>query len=156
MVRDYTQQYYGPATRAGAAAISDDYAGAKAMADYRRRVDAAWPAVTVTDVEADGLPDTPVLGSTLTLSATVGLGGLGPSDVSVQAVFGHVDQDEQLGDVVTVPMLHQGSAAGGERFLADTTLPLSGSVGYTVRVLPHHPLLAGDAELGRVAGPSPM
>lgn len=156
MVRDYTQQYYGPATRAGAAAISDDYAGAKAMADYRRRVDSAWPAVTVTDVEADGLPDTPVLGSTLTLSATVGLGGLGPSDVSVQAVFGHVDQDEQLGDVVTVPMLHQGSAAGGERFLADTTLPLSGSVGYTVRVLPHHPLLAGDAELGRVAGPSPM
>ncbi|MGB6182616.1 MAG: alpha-glucan family phosphorylase [Rhodococcus sp. (in: high G+C Gram-positive bacteria)] len=155
MVRDYTEQYYGPASRAGAAAVADDFAGAKALADYRARVDAAWPEVTVTDVEADGLPDAPVLGSGLRLSATVGLGGLGPSDVSVQAVFGHVDPDDHLRDVVTVPMVHAGSAAtGGERFQTDTTLPLSGSVGYTVRVLPHHPLLAGDAEMGKVVEPA--
>jgi starch phosphorylase len=153
MVRDYTAQYYGPAARAGAAVITDDYAGAKALAEYRRRVDSAWSDITVTDVDADGLPDTPVLGSSLTLSATVALGGLSSSDVSVQAVFGHVDQDEQLRDVVSVPMTHEGGASGGERFTVTTTLPLSGSVGYTVRVLPHHTLLAGDAELGRVAGP---
>ena len=29
-------------------------------------------------------------------------------------------------------------------------LPVAGPVGYTVRVLPHHPLLAGDNELGLV------
>jgi starch phosphorylase len=30
-------------------------------------------------------------------------------------------------------------------------VPLSGAVGYTVRVLPHNALLASDAELGLVA-----
>jgi starch phosphorylase len=29
-------------------------------------------------------------------------------------------------------------------------LPVAGSVGYTVRVLPHHPMLASEAELGLV------
>ena len=37
--------------------------------------------------------------------------------------------------------------------VVDTALPLSGAVGYTVRVLPHHDLLAGDAELGLVTVP---
>lgn len=153
MVRDYTVQYYGPASRAGHAVAADGWAGARALAGYRRRVDAAWPAVTVRDVEAEGLPDTPVLGSALTLSAGIDLGGLTPADVTVQAVFGRVDSDEQLHDVVTVPMTHRGPVDGVDRFAAETELPLSGAVGYTVRVLPHHELLAGDAELGKVAGP---
>jgi len=48
-------------------------------------------------------------------------------------------------------MVHVGPGEGGtEIFTAQTPLPMSGSVGYTVRVLPHHPLLAGDTELGLV------
>ena len=50
-----------------------------------------------------------------------------------------------------VPMAHTGSADGGTEIFSTTTpLPVAGSVGYTVRVLPHHPLLAGDTELGLV------
>lgn len=30
-------------------------------------------------------------------------------------------------------------------------LPVAGAVGYTVRVLPNHPMLAADNELGLVA-----
>ena len=39
---------------------------------------------------------------------------------------------------------------GTEIFSTTTPLPVAGSVGYTVRVLPHPPLLAGDTELGLV------
>jgi glycogen phosphorylase len=35
-------------------------------------------------------------------------------------------------------------------FATTTPLPVAGSVGYTVRVLPHHPMLASDAELGLI------
>jgi starch phosphorylase len=35
-------------------------------------------------------------------------------------------------------------------YQAELALPHVGSVGYTVRVLPHHDLLATPAELGRV------
>jgi starch phosphorylase len=154
MVRDYTTGYYGPASRAGAAATADGFAGAKALAEYRGRIDSAWPSLRVLEVDSSGLPDTPVLGSELTLSAHVDLAGLSPEDVVVQAVLGKADSDENLSGVVTVPMAHSGQGTEGEAiFDVDTTLPMSGNVGYTVRVLPHHPALAGDAELGRVAAP---
>jgi glycogen phosphorylase len=52
---------------------------------------------------------------------------------------------------VTVPMPHAETADGGNEIFSTTTpLPVAGPVGYTVRVLPHHPLLASDTELGLV------
>jgi starch phosphorylase len=35
-------------------------------------------------------------------------------------------------------------------FSTTTSLPVAGAVGYTVRVLPHHPMLAAGSELGLV------
>jgi starch phosphorylase len=111
----------------------------------------AWPHIEVTDVDSTGLPDTPVLGSKLTLTATVQLAGLRPDEVTVQAVVGRVDTGDALVDPVTVEMPYTGTAAGGDHIFATTTpLPVAGSVGYTVRVLPHHPMLASEAELGLV------
>ena len=53
---------------------------------------------------------------------------------------------------VTVAMTHVGSGDAGqaELFVTTTPLPVAGLVGYTVRVLPHNDLLAGDNELGLV------
>ncbi|MCG5434461.1 alpha-glucan family phosphorylase [Mycobacterium sp. MYCO198283] len=154
MVRDYTERYYGPAARSYRRTVAADgdtpFGAARELADFRRRVVAAWPRVTVTDVDSTGLPDTPLLGSELTLTAKVDLGGLTPDEVAVQAVVGRVDATDALVDPVIVPMRHAGSD-GNEIFSTTTPLPVAGAVGYTVRVLPHHPLLAGDNELGLVA-----
>jgi starch phosphorylase len=85
------------------------------------------------------------------LSATVQLAGLRPDEVSVQAVLGRVDTADALLNPVTVAMVHTGTSDGGtETFSTTTPLPVAGPVGYTVRVLPHHPLLASDTELGLV------
>ena len=92
-----------------------------------------------------------MLGSELTLTATVQLAGLRPDEVVVQAVLGRVDTADGLIDPVTVEMPHTGTADGGNEIFSTTTpLPVAGPVGYTVRVLPHHPLLASDTELGLV------
>ncbi|SDE12918.1 alpha-glucan family phosphorylase [Rhodococcus tukisamuensis] len=154
MVRDYVVGLYAPAARAARTAVADGYAGARQVAAYRGRVEAAWPRVQVVQVDSSGLPDTPVIGADLTLRAHLRLGGLEPSEVAVQAVLGHVGADEELSETVVVPMTHAGSEDLGELFVAETRMPLSGAVGYTVRVLPHHELLAGDAELALVALPA--
>jgi starch phosphorylase len=121
------------------------------LAAYRRRVAKAWPNIKITDVDSFGLPDTPLLGSELSLTATVQLAGLRPDEVVVQAVLGRVDTSDDLVDPVTVPMAHTGSGDGGlEAFSTTAPLPVAGPVGYTVRVLPHNALLAGDNELGLV------
>lgn len=155
MVRDYTEKYYVPAAlslrRTVEATSGEPFGAARELADYRRRAHEAWPKIQITDVDSYGLPDTPLLGSQLTLTATVQLAGLRPDEVTVQAVLGRVDAGDVIVNPVTVPMAHTGSADGDtEVFSTSTPLPVAGPVGYTVRVLPHHRLLTADNELGLV------
>lgn len=155
MVRDYTEKYYLPAAQSlretVQATSGEPFGAARQLADYRRRAQDAWPKIQITDVDSYGLPDTPLLGSELTLTATVQLAGLRPDEVTVQAVLGRVDASDVLVNPVTVTMAHTGSAEGDtEVFSTSTPLPVAGPVGYTVRVLPHHRLLTADNELGLV------
>ncbi|WP_277243648.1 alpha-glucan family phosphorylase [Mycolicibacterium obuense] len=157
MVQDYTERYYLPAARALRQSIEPGvetegpFGAARELALYRQKVHKAWPNVRVVEVDSYGLPDTPLLGSELTLTARVCLEDLRPDEVTVQAVLGRVDTGDALVNPVTIPMTHSGKTdAGEELFTASTPLPVTGPVGYTVRVLPHHRLLAGDNELGLV------
>ena len=90
------------------------------------------------------------------LRAQVDLGGLTPEDVQVQSVTGRVDISEHLHDISTVDMVFvpatdsSGVVDTGFRYEAHLPLTQSGPVGYTVRVLPRHELLASPAELGLV------
>ncbi len=156
MVRDYTEKYYAPAAQSlrktvEPGAAGEPFGAARELAAYRQRAAEAWPKIQITDVDSYGLPDTPLLGSELTLTATVHLAGLRTDDVVVQAVLGRVDASDSLVNPETVPMQHTGTADGGNEIFSTTTpLPVAGPVGYTVRVLPHHQLLAGANELGLV------
>lgn len=155
MVRDYTEKYYAPAAQSLRRTVAPvdglPFGAARDLSAYRLRAREAWPQVAVTDVDSTGLPDTPLLGSQLTLTAAVQLAGLRPEEVVVQAVLGRVDATDVLVNPTYVEMLHTGPGDGGtELFSTTTPLPVAGSVGYTVRVLPHHSLLAADNELGLV------
>ncbi|OBI92486.1 alpha-glucan family phosphorylase [Mycobacterium sp. 1245805.9] len=156
MVRDYVEKYYTPAAESlrKTTAAEDggaEFDAARELAVYRRRAEEAWPKITITDVDSTGLPDSPVLGSKLTLTATVQLDGLAPDEVTVQALVGRVDTGDALLDPVTVEMSYTGTAEGGNQVFSTTTpLPLAGAVGYTVRVLPNNPMLAASNELGLV------
>jgi starch phosphorylase len=147
MVREYVDSYYAPAATSAARARADGYEAAKRLSEYRGRVDAAWESVRVTDAELSGSGSAaPALGSQVTVTATVDLAGLAVDDVSVQAVLGRVDDADELRDVVTMDMARLGDG----RYSAEVTLPHAGALGYTVRVLPKHNMLATPAELGKV------
>ncbi|WP_136244998.1 alpha-glucan family phosphorylase [Mycobacterium intracellulare] len=156
MVRDYVEQYYTPAAQSLRKTLAPadgggEFGAARELAAYRRRAYEAWPKIVITDVDSTGLPDSPVLGSKLPLTATVQLAGLAPDEVTVQAVVGRVDAGDALLEPITVEMSYPGTAEGGNQVFSTTTpLPLAGSVGYTVRVLPRHPMLAASNELGLV------
>jgi glycogen phosphorylase len=153
-VREYVEDWYAPAARAAARISVDGYGPARSLAAFRARLNAAWPRVQITGVDASGLPDTPEVGAPMTVRAAVELAGLDPSDVLVQAVVGRVGDTDDLVDTVTAAMEHVGVADGtGERFETVVKLPHAGLTGYTVRVLPAHPLLASSAELAKIVLP---
>ncbi|MCU4749369.1 alpha-glucan family phosphorylase [Streptomyces sp. G-5] len=151
MVREYVTGLYAPAARAHRAM---DAAAAADLAAYAARVQREWPNVAVGHVETGEEP--PVLGGALPLRAGILLGGLEPAEVEVQAITGTVDESDQLLNAEPVTLKPDGGPdlEGHWTYTADLPLRHPGPFGYTVRVLPSHPLLAGAAELGLVALPA--
>jgi glycogen phosphorylase len=170
MLRDYVNDLYAPAGRSARAVSANEDAGARELAEWRRRVVSAWPGVTVAHVEAGGPADAPSLGESLHVRAVVNLGGLTPADVDVQALYGRVDDADEItaGAVVSLSPTNgaisaDGGSAGGfdhagnggsVAFEGEVPLANTGSFGYAVRVLPTNPLLASPMELGLMAIPS--
>ena len=151
MLRDYVEQLYAPAAASGRALQDDAHRAARELADWRRNVVKAWPAVVVRHVESSGVGDTPELGTRLTVRAVVDLGTLRPDDVEVHAAYGRVDEADQISRAQVVPLAVAGDHGGGEwRYEGEIPLRHTGPVGYTVRVLPRHRSLASGADLGLV------
>jgi starch phosphorylase len=153
MVSEYVRRLYVPAAESSAQMAADGFAAARTLAQWRRHVEHAWPAVAVLHVDSQlsGSGDAQV-GDTLTLRAEVVLGDLAPEDVEVQAVYGAVTAaDDRLSDVESVSLRPATSTDGVRRYEGEVPLRRTGGFGYTVRVLPRHDLLAAPVELGLVA-----
>lgn len=149
MVRDYVTKLYTQA--AGASANLADDAVAESLATWKRQVRDSWPKVEVIRVESH-LPDTVEVGSANRFDAYVRLDGLRPQDVAVELVAGEVDVNDELHKVRITPMSLVGPVEDGVHQFSVTKESLfAGSVGYTVRIVPFHPLLASRSEMGLAA-----
>jgi glycogen phosphorylase len=157
MVGDYVTQLYAPAAESSRALAADGLGAARELAVWKARVRQAWPSVRIDHVEADGTE--PNLGAVLTVRVTAALGALAPSDVSVEVVYGRPGEDDDIMEpcYVTLAADTQSAPDGPPgpltRFSGEVELGRPGPLGYTVRVLPKHPLLVSRAELGLVTYP---
>jgi starch phosphorylase len=174
MVREYTEALYVPAAAASRALGDEDGFGpAKELAAWKKRVVAAWPRVRIEHVESEAAGQR--LGSALVVWASVALGQLNQGqlnqgqlnqgqlnqgelsqdDVTVEVVYGRPDDDDEIVSPAFATLTAEGpaGAAGLLRYSGEVSLDRPGSFGYTVRVLPSHPLLDSRAELGLVTYP---
>ena len=204
MVREYVSELYVPAALASRTLDADAFGPAKELAAWKKRVVQAWPQVRIEHVESESEASGQRLGSALVVRASVALGELTPDDVTVEVVYGHPDDDDEIASPAyavlapggddpqsppQTPPDHAGSPPippgppgapnGGAaapsmrsgpptpagppvpsgppadlvRYSGEVPLDQPGPFGYTVRVLPTHPLLDSRAELGLVTYP---
>lgn len=152
MVRQYVADLYVPAAKAERAISASSFQPARDLAAWTARVEAAWPNVHVAHVESGGVDATPQLGEPLHVRAYVELGDLTPDDVKVELVHGHAREGDVLTGIRRLRLdLEAHDLGSPATFHGTVTLDQSGSFGYTVRVVPNHPLLATPAELGLLA-----
>jgi glycogen phosphorylase len=155
MVRQYTTELYGPAARACRALAGDGGGGREAalLAAWKERVRLAWPGVRIELVETDDGAQVP--GARLSVRAGVALGELSPEDVAVEVVYGRTGDDDEIADPVRAELTLEGSQGADSVawYSGEAVLGQPGAFGYTVRVLPRHPMLAGPAEMGLVTAP---
>jgi starch phosphorylase len=155
MVREYVDRLYRHAWRHAEAVGADHARGARDLAAYAARVRSAWGGVAVVHVESGGVEAAHV-GDELQLRARVRLGSLSPDDVRVEVVSGRVGADETIQDASRIALHAEGErdAQGLLVYAGRVPLDRPGGFGYTVRVIPDHPLLRSAAELGLVAAAS--
>jgi glycogen phosphorylase len=147
MVREYTEVSYVPSHDRMARLLVSDFASARALAAWRRKVRDHWREVRVEDVTA---PPGEALhvGDEFTVEARVNLGALEPDDVSVQLYHGVIDSFGEIAHP-RVTLLRPVDGSLG-MFSGSTECRASGQYGFCVRVLPKHVDLANSFEPGLV------
>ncbi len=152
MVQDYVTRLYVPAAAHDVALRADGFAEAKALAAFVTRVKKSWPEVRVDNVDSSGIPQQAQAGDTLEVRAGVRLDGLSPDDVAVELAYGRTNEDDALERDHSVYRLSPVADAvdGVTTFTGVLPLTVTGTFGYTVRVVPSHPQLVSPVELGLV------
>src|SRR3970282_1886395 len=140
MVQEYLEKLYLPAHRAGRRLGENDFAAAKALAAWRRRVRKAWPHVSVRIEEPPGGPEHKV-GGTASVVIRAELGNLSPENVKVELVHGPMGSSGEILGWETVQAGLVSSDGTVSMFKAEIPCRVSGRYGYTARVVPRHPEL---------------
>lgn len=155
MVREYVERLYAAGRARPARAGRGGRAAARHLEGEGARGLVEAVRVGHVDASAAAEAEAAELGSALALRVQVALGGLAPEDVEVQAVSGAVDESDGIREAETQTLKPVGGPDlnGCQRYEGTLELSRTGPFGYTVRVLPSHPLLASSAELGLVALP---
>ncbi len=148
MVKEYTDEMYITALQLGARGDANNYALARELAEWERRLRAEWGNVSVT---AEGPREGQLaVGQAIRVTANVRLGGLRPDDVRVELVTAR-DDNGALNERQVIAMRQEGGegqADGAYRYRASFDPTANGSLVYGVRVVPSHPGLRNPLELG--------
>jgi starch phosphorylase len=168
VLRDYLREFYVPAARHGRALAAEGFQAARARGQWKEKVRAAWPGVTLKLL---GSPAAEIaFAERVTLEVDVALNGLAPHDVRVECQVGHVLGSELVvpvqgyaenrrpkygvgyleGRAVLVEPFTPGTVdeAGVCRYRLEFQPPWAGTLQFEVRAVPDHPHLSHPYELG--------
>ena len=141
MVRDYVVQMYEPMAKRAEALSANEYARAKKLADWKRRVLQAWGRVSVLNVELDSTALVTDLGATRQATAEIALGDLKASEVAVELLHGPISAADEIAswEVVRMELKEPATGPGISVWDGSFVCDAAGRHGFTVRVVPSHP-----------------
>jgi len=149
MVQEYVNRYYLPCSERFNTLCHDDFAGAKDLASWRRKLMTGWQEISVEGVSSGESLEMPS-GKELEVVARIVLGSLTPEDVTVEAYYGRLDQNGDFAERDTVPLQAEDSADGLCIFRGQIPCQKTGRFGYTVRITPSKEKLENRFAMGLV------
>jgi starch phosphorylase len=149
MVQEYVSLYYRPCSERFNTLCHDDFAGAKDLASWGRKLMTSWQEISVEGVSSGESLEMPS-GKKLKVAAKIVLGSLTPEDVTVEAYYGRLDQNGDFAERDTVPLQAEDSADGLYTFRGQIPCQKTGRFGYTVRITPSKEKLENRFSMGLV------
>jgi alpha-glucan phosphorylases len=153
MVREYAEKYYVTAGRRARVLAEDNFARARDIVEWKKRLRDSWGEVRIVSVEGE-ISDKIAAGDTPAVTARVHLGpSITPKDVAVELYTGPVDSDRNLITARVFPMTAESESSEDGVYTYRGTLPTddSGQQGFTLRILPYHPDAVLPQELPLIA-----
>jgi starch phosphorylase len=147
MLNEYVAKLYAPAAARGREYRANGWSGAREVAVWKQRVNAAWPAVRLRRVDAPA--NRIVFGDRIRIEVAAELDGLSPSDVVVELLMQPSRRDEEDAPVQRLQFaaLERGTD-GEQRYALDLAPEFCGKLDYRIRAYPYHPKLTRPFELG--------
>jgi starch phosphorylase len=150
MVEDYARIAYVPALDNYNLLVKSDFAAAKDLASWRMDMMTKWSNLDIRNIQA-GEPEQLHVGDPVTVTAEVHLNGIRPQDVEVQIYSGRLNYEGKFAQRETTVMKPTSATGDGWHvFTGEITPGEAGRFGFTVRILPHHPLLLDSHSLGLI------
>ena len=147
MVSEYVSRFYLPAAKAGRYLAQENYARARSLAQWKQRVRAAWPGVTLRRLDTP--PRRIRFGEEVRVEVGVRLNGLQPEDVVVELLLTrgnkHHAEDAHR---YRFRFDRLDGETGEHRFVLDLAPSLCGRLDYRIRAYPSHALLTHPLEMG--------
>ncbi|NCC25549.1 MAG: glycosyltransferase family 1 protein [Deltaproteobacteria bacterium] len=151
MVEEYTKTAYIPAMNNFVRLSADEMKPAKELAAWRMDLMTKWGQIKVRNVQARSDEEI-FVDEPIPVQAEIMLDGLRPDDIQAEIYAGPLDHEGAFLSRTTMPMQATDTVTpDGWRIYAGKLRPdNSGRYGFTVRVLPHHPLLLDPHSLGLI------
>lgn len=138
MVEEYRDLFYTPASANYRRLMASSAQAALAITAQRQRLDSLWNVVKVENPQSDRDLTQLHSGDAFTVSCPVFLGGMKPSEVSVELCFGPADSQGGISKPAFKEMNPEATAAkdGWTRYALEVACPGSGRFGMTARAVP--------------------
>jgi starch phosphorylase len=147
MVMDYIRGFYGPANRRRHLLAENNNAGAKALAEWKRKVRELWQGASLRRI--DKVVPAIGAGETLPILVAARLNGLLAEDVKVECVVGTEDAHGEFQVDACFTLDAKAQQTGDETlFQLELEPPLPGLQFYKLRMYPWHKLLSHPFETG--------
>ncbi len=152
MVSEYSHKFYFKANEKWKYLMADDMKNAKEITVWKSKLIGNWDKIKIHSINKDENYNEIAVGNKYIVSAEVELGDLTPKDVEVQIYFGKVDDQNKPYANSFVSMSCMNLITGHNSYLYKGEIPCAstGNFGFTMRILPKHPLLINPFELGLI------
>ncbi len=152
MVSEYAHKFYFKANEKWKYLMADDMKNAKEFTIWKHKVNENWNRLRIFDIKKETLNKEIEVGNKYSITAKVNLGDLLPKDVEVQIYYGKVDDQNKPYANAYVNMNCKGQNNGDNTYDYKGEIPCAttGNFGFTIRILPKHPILINPFELGLI------
>lgn len=142
-LEDYIRQYYQPLAQRSARMKNNDYALAKELARWKKKVRTSWESIDVVEIKhPDVSKEALELGSAYTAEVTLDLNELSPEDIGIEVVLAEPQENERPQKIVFTQEFQLVKAENQLAYYKTEIVPKkAGAYEMGIRIFPKHPEL---------------